>query len=300
MRDYSAILAEGKQFMDSLESYPNTFLNVARLCMNSYFASKELKPATIENNIGYLKIISRYLESIRNRDYDIRSLDQYFAQDFIAWLRKERYVQYQAGRVLDICKRVTRYARAKGIIMIDPLEGFKIDKGKPKEVVHLEKNELQKMFDEVCIDKEKEIVQDIYLWSTETGMSYGDLWSYQIIKDNIGTWVRANRYKTGNLYWVLLSSKALEIHNKYSGKLPRITNKKYNHLIKVIAKEKGITKHLTTHTARKTFATKMYEEGWSIESIADMMGITIDILLKHYIKKSRRRLENEIRNRMTA
>ena len=74
----------------------------------------------------------------------------------------------------------------------------------------------------------------------------------------------------------------LEIINRYSDDLacinankviPVLSNQKYNSYLKEIADICGITKTLTTHTARHTFGTTVtLSNGVPIESVSKMLG----------------------------
>ena len=68
------------------------------------------------------------------------------------------------------------------------------------------------------------------------------------------------------------------ILEKYKGKttgdvlLPVFNIKEYNVLLKTVAKQCGIEKHLSSHIARHTFATFALTKGVSIESVSKMLG----------------------------
>jgi integrase/recombinase XerD len=58
-----------------------------------------------------------------------------------------------------------------------------------------------------------------------------------------------------------------------------------NRELKEIAKRLGIGKSLSSHSARRTFAITMcLDRGIRSESIAEMMGITLDTFVKAYSK----------------
>ena len=70
--------------------------------------------------------------------------------------------------------------------------------------------------------------------------------------------------------------KAEVILNKYDGEVfvfPRISNQRYNSYLKEIAVIVGIDKHLTTHMARKTFAsTVLLYNDVPIEIVSKLLG----------------------------
>ena len=65
---------------------------------------------------------------------------------------------------------------------------------------------------------------------------------------------------------------ALEILKKYKGKLPMLSNVKYNEYIKEVVKAAGIDKPVTTHWARHTGATLLLNAGVPIEIVSKVCG----------------------------
>lgn len=95
-------------------------------------------------------------------------------------------------------------------------------------------------------------------------------------------------------YYVPFDKQAEKIYLKYLGILPKVDNGTYNRYLREACSLLNIKKYLTTHTARKTFATVKRHNGWSTESIADMLGhSTIKTTETYYISRGRARIENE-------
>lgn len=272
---------------------PHRFIDIIEQYIASYYSLNPISSKTKLNYDCFVKSIRSYLKQSRQEDIKVTEITFEFAEQLNIYLRKTVALT-QSGRVIELCKRSIEYARKKKIVLVNEIIDFKTGRDKQKDVVHLEQNELQRFIYPQLLDRELEIAADIYVFQANTGMSFGDLWTYRIITDHVGYWIYNKRNKNGNQYWVPLSSEAKRVHEKYCGKIPKIHLVTYNRKLKLIAERESINKNLSSHTARKTFATLMYEKGWTIEAIADMMGITIVVLMKHYIKKSRKRLENEV------
>ena len=70
--------------------------------------------------------------------------------------------------------------------------------------------------------------------------------------------------------------KALEILDKYSNEglvFPRISNQRYNSYLKEIADLVGIEKKMTTHMARRTFAsTVLLYNDVPMEVVSELLG----------------------------
>lgn len=269
---------------------PSKLMALLEQYLNYYFATAEISEKTKQNYRIYQKNIVLYFEHI---DPDISEVKAHTIEDFSAFAMSRGDMTFRS-RCIELIKNVLKYAQRRGHQVDNFIFDISTKRAKIKEVVHLERNELQKFIYPLLRDRENQIARDLYIFQSETGMSFGDLTSYQIIKDQVGEWIFNKRCKTNNQYWVPLSPEAKRIHEKYNGKMPKICLSVYNQKLKDVAQKSGINKNLSSHTARKTFATLKYEAGWSLESIADMMGISVLILTKHYIKKSRKRLENEV------
>lgn len=80
------------------------------------------------------------------------------------------------------------------------------------------------------------------------------------------------RDKTGKQFTIPMLKSALDILHKYSGKLPIISNVKYNAYLKVVAQAAGIDKPLTTHWARHTGATLLLNEGVPMQIVSKICG----------------------------
>jgi site-specific recombinase XerD len=68
--------------------------------------------------------------------------------------------------------------------------------------------------------------------------------------------------------------EAERIAEKYGYSLPKISNQKYNDYLKLLGAGAGITKSLTSHMGRHTFATLQLTNGTDIYTVSKMLGHT--------------------------
>lgn len=131
-------------------------------------------------------------------------------------------------------------------------------------------------------------VRDLFVFSCYTGISYADI--INLTTDNIHkgidgqNWIMTQRQKTKTPVKVPLLDRAEEIILKYQNHpmtqvtetlLPIITNEKLNLYLKEVADACGITKNLTFHMARHTFATTVtLSNGVPIETVSKLLGHT--------------------------
>ena len=143
-----------------------------------------------------------------------------------------------------------------------------------------------------------EQVKDIFIFCCYTGLAYIDvkqLKRSEIIKGIDGQqWIFTTRQKTDTASRIPLLTQALQIIQKYENHpecadqdkvLPVLSNQKMNSYLKEIADVCGISKELTFHIARHTFATSVtLANGVSIESVSKMLGHKNMRTTQHYAK----------------
>ena len=77
--------------------------------------------------------------------------------------------------------------------------------------------------------------------------------------------------------------------------LPKISNQKINSYLKEIARLTGISKNITHHSARHTFATTvMLERGIDIKTVSSLLGHSSLKSTEVYAKVTRKHLSNVI------
>jgi site-specific recombinase XerD len=84
------------------------------------------------------------------------------------------------------------------------------------------------------------------------------------------------------------------IFEKYDYKLPVPSNQKMNDYLKEIGGICDIDKVLTTHIARRTFASLMNDKGVNITAIQQMLGHRKITTTQHYVTTNRSFLKQEM------
>jgi integrase/recombinase XerD len=272
------------------------FAEVAREFISRVATENNLDPSTTESHENYLNNFLMFLMHKHMYECELKKVTIPLLEDYKYWLRETRKTTTGAthSRNVEFIKRIMRYAIRMQYIESSPVSEVETNRGPAKEVIHLEPLEVVKMIRRAFESDMYNIVTDLYLFQCFTGMSYADLWNWQVIRDGSHQFFTSRRRKTGKAYSTPYTPQAEVILKRYDGNLPKITNQQYNRVLKEIAQLLNIHKTLTTHTARKTFATLKNNQGFSLETIADMMGNTPEIARKHYIKGSRERMKGEL------
>lgn len=129
--------------------------------------------------------------------------------------------------------------------------------------------------------------KDMFVFQCYTGMAYADMMAFRLDncrKSGDVLTYSAPRIKTGVWFYIQILPKALAIAEKYGGSMPDVCNEVFNRKLKDIAKMAGITKKLTTHVGRHTFATWALRNGVPIERLAKMLGHTKITQTQRYAK----------------
>ncbi len=172
--------------------------------------------------------------------------------------------------------------------------------------IYLNEDELRAIYDLDLSNKPKyEKVRDLFIIGCWTGLRFSD-WN-KINKDNITDgYLDVTQQKTGDQIAIPLHPTVEEIINKYEGELPEvISNQKFNEYIKDVAElakindkvKKSITKGtmtttktyekwelVTTHCARRSFATNLYLAGVPTLTIMAITGHKTEASFLKYIK----------------
>ena len=117
--------------------------------------------------------------------------------------------------------------------------------------------------------------KDVWLFQRYTGLAYADLKA--LTADNIivqggSTYIVSERVKNGAKITIKLIDKALAMLESYNYMLPIINLSSYNQHLKQVALIAGLTKPLTSHMARHTFATQALHAGLRIEVVSKMLA----------------------------
>lgn len=175
----------------------------------------------------------------------------------------------------------------RGKCSFDPYRLFKLSKGKSKEPVFLEENEIESILNFKTNNEKLEHTRDLFVFQIFTGLAYIDMVKFDnssvVVVDGKKI-IKSNRQKTDESFISLLLPEAEKILIKYAYKLPIISNQKYNDYLKLLQAGSCITKNLTSHVARHTYATWLLNKGIPIETVSRAMGHSNIKMTQHYAR----------------
>lgn len=234
----------------------------------------------------------------RIHDVSIKRIDHRMIEGFEDYLRTQRGCGYNTSiKFLQNLKRIVMDCIRNGWLQKNPFANKSLTL---KEVArpYLNEEELQRILAlEIKIER-LDRIRDFFLFACFTGLSYSDvkkLKREEVEFTSDGYWIKTRRTKTGVTTNVPLLEVPWKILMKYNPHfedlfpsdkmLPIMSNQKLNSYLKEIADLSHITKPLTFHTARHTFATTVtLLNGVPIESVSKMLGHKNITSTQHYAR----------------
>ena len=231
-------------------------------------------------------------------DIGIGGVDHEFIMSYDFYLRTERNCNNNSTvKYLKNFKKIILICIANGWLDKDPFVKYK-PKVKQVKRDYLNTDELSALATKKMASTRTGQVRDIFLFCCYTGLAYADVKKLKraeiVVGVDGGKWIATSRKKTDTASNIPLLPQAIELMNSYKEHpqcaddgllLPVLSNQKMNSYLKEIADACGITKELTFHIARHTFATTVtLANGVSIESVSKMLGHTNIKTTQHYAK----------------
>ena len=256
--------------------------------------SKEtLRWGTLKNYFTTQKYIALFLkEKCKTSDIHLANLNYKFLAEFEHFLRQHSPVDHKRPmenntvmKHIERLKKMIKMAIRYEWLEKDPFIAFK-QRFNRFERGFLTCDELKRIEEKTFSISRLQYVKDLFVFSCYTGLSYIDV--VQLSPDHLQIdaeneyWLITKREKTDNPVRIPVLPVALEIINKYKNDprsivknslFPNISNQKLNSYLKEIADICEISKNMTFHLARHTFATTItLTNGVPIESVSKMLG----------------------------
>lgn len=165
----------------------------------------------------------------------------------------------------------------EGLLKRNPYKWINIDKDKNSRGIErcLTPEEFRKIKTAELPTESLERIRDLFIFQTYTCLSYSDMRDFdaKAVQEIKGMKVYlGSRVKTDKPFTIPILSPAWDILMKYEGKLPIISNVKYNLYLKTIAQAAGIDKKVSSHWARHTGATLLLNEGIDMKIVSKICG----------------------------
>jgi site-specific recombinase XerD len=273
-----------KDYLNQKELPKNSILNTCELFIIEH------KPSLNNGTIRQYKVLKKKLSNfittqLHKTDIPLDELNFSFISKF-----KLHLDQHYKNHPNTIHKQIVRlntiinWSVKMDLLKENPFKNFKV-KTVPtvKRILNHDDIKLIESFESNNITTN--IVRDTFLFMCYTGLSYSDL--KKLTVNDIQTSINGNkiikisRKKTNEYCMIPLISKCIDIINRYSSHpkvvnsgfvIPMISNQKTNDHLLIIQNILKISKKMTCHVARHSFATISLELGVPMETVSKLLG----------------------------
>lgn len=270
-----------------------------------------------ERTVGHHKIIKKRLEKFfafkKWGDGTFDLFNKKFENEMEKWmLQTEEYTPNTVCATFSVMKVWLNQAEEEGLIKDGSFHSWK-SKGYDVEHIYLNEEELEKIYKVDFSEYQRkhpnttiEQTRDLFIVASKVGLRISDLNSL-----NSSNWdmdnktVQVHTKKTTKTVLVPLSKEVVAIYKKYQGKFPKAIDKTHfnNHLRKIgeMAKinqtifvksnsggkieieEKKKYELISSHTARRSFATNLYIKSKNARMVMEFTGHTTEENFRKYI-----------------
>lgn len=291
-------------FMEFVEQFAVDCETGKRLTVQN----RRYSPNTVKDYRKTIRVLQRYQEKHPSRlDFDAFTLT--FYDRFKKYLTSEGYSLNTVGALIKNIKILLKQSFRDGLHdnTIFRHEDFR-KFSEEVDNVYLGEDELQGLYD-LDLNRHPKLdrVRDLFLIGCYTGLRFSDF--SELKPENVtsgGQMLNVVTRKTGQRVCIPLNPKAAAILTKYTFQLPRpISNQNFNDYLKELSQKAGFTEPvqrtrteggvkvtrnqqkwevITTHTARRSFATNAYLAGISSIDIMKLTGHKTETAFMKYIK----------------
>lgn len=184
-----------------------------------------------------------------------------------------------------------------GLLDKNPFTDYKRPGYKQGIPTYLEWAEVQALHDAV-LTKATGVLQIIgyyTLLSYYTGLRFADAISFnyaaKVVEERDTRRLLLHTKKTGELVSIAFNKYITEIVDFIKDKPLKISNQEFNENLKILAAHAGISKDISSHTARHSFAMRCAELNMSIDEVQKLMGHNKRSSTEIYFKIKNKRLD---------
>lgn len=251
----------------------------------AYFERLTEKRKNSQGNWGNWDSVQKHLENFPKGNVQFKDIDKNWLEDF------KYYLQYEAksknGKKLSQNSQCSYFSKVsaalkeavkEAIIQVNPanqVEGIKPDDPN-REFLTLE--ELQAAAKVEC---EMPVLKNAFIFSALTGLRWSDIeklvWSEVQHSEQTGYYIRFRQKKTKGAETLPISEQAFQILGERKPGNEKVFAGLYysawhNLKLREWVMKAGITKHITFHCARHTYATLQITLGTDIYTVSKLLG----------------------------
>lgn len=250
----------------------------------------------------------------KKRIYNTEMIDLKFRNEYVEYLiETKKYAPTTVYRKMKFLRTVLYFIENLGIKVNPFLHNSRfLTKDIEVDNIALSENEIDELERlNLSDNKRLEQVRDLFLVACYTGQRFSDL--NKINQSNIidDEYIAIRQQKTNEQLTLPLLKVVKTILVKYSYKLPKISNVKFNEYIKDVAKlcetlnkqyngdnKKVRWQMISSHTARRTFVTLNYGKGVDLDTLKLGTGHKQTKTLQTYIKMNDKQKADLLRSKL--
>lgn len=250
----------------------------------------------------------------KKRIYNTEMIDLKFRNEYVEYLiETKKYAPTTVYRKMKFLRTVLYFIENLGIKVNPFLHNSRfLTKDIEVDNIALSENEIDEIERlDLSDNKRLEQVRDLFLVACYTGQRFSDL--NKINQSNIidDEYIAIRQQKTNEQLTLPLLKLVKTILVKYSYKLPKISNVKFNEYIKEVAKlcetlnkqyngdnKKVRWQMISSHTARRTFVTLNYGKGVDLDTLKLGTGHKQTKTLQTYIKMNDKQKADLLRSKL--
>lgn len=296
-----------KQSQDDFHSFFNYYIELCDTRLNGQRSGQTISYKGKREYARTLYYIQEY-EKDRKVRLEFDKIDMDFYEDFVAFLQSLNLATNTIGNKVTFLKALMEAAYKRGLTENIKYKSFHA-LSEESDSVALNEEELQRVAHcNLSRHPKLERVRDLFIAGCWTGLRFSDLSLLSPIHIS-GGMINMRQQKTDKPVVIPVHPEFKRIWDGYGGKLPRvISNQKFNEYVKEVCKaarlrtkvQKAITKGgkrivtvyekwqlVSSHTARRSFATNLYKSGFPSISIMAITGHKSEAAFLKYIKVSK-------------
>ena len=274
---------------------------------NEAFAKRVGKDRAMRTYRKYMTVRKYLADFIRSHykrsDVSMNELTEDFIRDYCLYLRNEVGLAQSSVWIYSIpLKHVVTAAHYNGKIARNPFALYRVDPDF-KEREFLTEEELRAFATIELANSNYSQARDLFMFGAMTGISFVDIQNLttdNVVEMNGALWIVSKRQKTKVPFQIKLIDDALKIIERYE------PLRKDNHLfnissydmvnrrIKKVAEMCGISKRISFHLSRHSFAVMALNYGMPIESVSKILGHTDIKTTQIYAKVTCTKLDHDI------
>lgn len=208
-----------------------------------------------------------------NATADCSAITNAVIRSFVAKIEK-KYENSTAISYFARLKAFIRFGMDNGKLKYNPLQGIKIAR-KKKKIDFLTEEEIEKLRNVELDTESLRKIRDCSLFQISSGLAYCDCLDLrpEDLQEKDGIYyINKRRHKTGTPFFAIVLPFGAEIFKRYGGRLPFISNQKYNLFLKALAERAKIAKNLHTHIFRHSYCTLLLNKGLNIKIVSRCAG----------------------------